>query len=263
MSAKGEEKHFYHQEKTTKQTKLHTSEKIGHKEIKEEKYLEDDDEDNEYKYYAESKTEKIRKNSSDNSHIVSSISHNNKSVLRDISNDSIEEAEEADREFELLMRKPNEGTIALPSNSQAQAIMDGFQINSMNMRDANTGETLWVSRKWTQHDMLSGIMEAHIPKEILDCEGVSREINFSSREQINDFRLEQRIFIHGSCLEEWSFHFGFVIPGSTNSWQQTIYAASRNKMIPAEVLSGNTTIETSFYDGNLLIAKSLIRLYYE
>jgi hypothetical protein len=51
-------------------------------------------------------------------------------------------------------------------------------------------------------------------------------------------------------------------------------------MIPAEVLrsflfsdsffgeiltfcvSGNTTIETSFYDGDLLIAKTLLRLFY-
>jgi hypothetical protein len=28
-------------------------------------------------------------------------------------------------------------------------------------------------------------------------------------------------------------------------------------------LSGNTTIETAFYDGDLLIAKTLLRLYYD
>lgn len=34
--------------------------------------------------------------------------------------------------------------------------------NYMNMRDANTGEILWASRRWTHHDMLDGIMEGLI-----------------------------------------------------------------------------------------------------
>ena len=48
------------------------------------------------------------------------------------------------------------------------------------------------------------------------------------------------------CIEEWLFDFGFVIPNSTNTWQQVIEADEGN-MIPAEVLSGNVTIETSFF----------------
>jgi hypothetical protein len=42
---------------------------------------------------------------------------------------------------------------------------------------------------------------------------------------MNDFRLEQRVFFQGVCIEEWCFNFGFVIPGSTNTWQQSIEAA--------------------------------------
>jgi hypothetical protein len=34
---------------------------------------------------------------------------------------------------------------------------------------------------------------ADIPSKILDCEAVAREIVFSSRELMDDFRLEQRI----------------------------------------------------------------------
>ena len=37
-------------------------------------------------------------------------------------------------------------------------------------------------------------------------------------------------------LLEWFFSFGFVIPGSTNSWQQLIEAAPEAEMMPAEVL---------------------------
>jgi hypothetical protein len=53
---------------------------------------------------------------------------------------------------------------------------------------------------------------------------------------VYDNRLVQRIYLHGRCIEEWFFKFGYVIPGSTNTWQQTIYAAPPDKMIPADVL---------------------------
>ena len=42
---------------------------------------------------------------------------------------------------------------------------------------------------------------ARIPKEILACRAVSREINFSSRELMNHFRLVQRVLLNGSCFE--------------------------------------------------------------
>ena len=58
----------------------------------------------------------------------------------------------------------------------------------------------------------------------------------------------------------WKFTFGYVIPMSVNSWEQTIVAAGQ--MIPPEVLSGNTKIETSFYDDKLLVSKNVIRLFY-
>ena len=58
----------------------------------------------------------------------------------------------------------------------------------------------------------------------------------------------------------WNFTFGYVIPMSVNSWEQTIVAAGQ--MIPPEVLSGNTKIETSFFDGELLVSKNVIRLFY-
>ena len=76
------------------------------------------------------------------------------------------------------------------------------------------------------------------------------------------FRLEQRIFFQGVCMEEWFFDFGFVIPGSTNTWQNTIEAAGGDQMLPAPMLSGNVTIETTFYDGETYLAKCLVRVFY-
>jgi retinal rod rhodopsin-sensitive cGMP 3',5'-cyclic phosphodiesterase subunit delta len=104
---------------------------------------------------------------------------------------------------------------------------------------------------------------ARVPAAILQCKAVSREINFTSIQEIQNFRLEQRVFLQGVCMEEWFFVFGFVIPGSTNTWQSTIEAAEQDQMLPAKMLSGNVTMETSFFDDDFLIAKSLVRLFYD
>jgi retinal rod rhodopsin-sensitive cGMP 3',5'-cyclic phosphodiesterase subunit delta len=77
-----------------------------------------------------------------------------------------------------------------------------------------------------------------------------------------------------------------VIPGSTNTWQSTIEAAEESQMLPPDLLrfgpysarsqvhsdigtfcsfdlrSGNIVIETSFFDGDLFVCKSLVRVFY-
>lgn len=77
---------------------------------------------------------------------------------------------------------------------------------------------------------------ARVPKKILKCKSVSREINFTSKELMEKFRLEQRVMFKGNCLEEWFFDFGFVIPGSTNTWQSVIEAAPESQMMAASAL---------------------------
>lgn len=42
---------------------------------------------------------------------------------------------------------------------------------------------------------------ARVPKKILKCKTVSREINFSSKEQMDKFRLEQKVYFKGKILE--------------------------------------------------------------
>merc|ERR1711990_704311 len=128
------------------------------------------------------------------------------------------------------------------------------------MRDEDTGAILWESADILAYSEVE--QEAHVPAEILQCRSVSRELNFSSEQVVEKLRLEQRVFFQGQCIEEWHFDFGFVIPGSTNTWQSSIEAAGEGKMIPADVLSGNVVIETSFYDGESFVAKSQLRVHY-
>ncbi|XP_010630056.2 retinal rod rhodopsin-sensitive cGMP 3',5'-cyclic phosphodiesterase subunit delta [Fukomys damarensis] len=132
--------------------------------------------------------------------------------------------------------------------------------NWMNLRDAETGKILWQG---TEDLSVPGVEhEARVPKKILKCKAVSRELNFSSAEQMEKFRLEQKVYFKGQCLEEWFFEFGFVIPNSTNTWQSLIEAAPESQMMPASVLTGNVIIETKFFDDDLLVSTSRVRLFY-
>ena len=68
--------------------------------------------------------------------------------------------------------------------------------------------------------------------------------------------------LHGQELEHLYFKFGFVMPNSENSWEQTI-VADRESMVPAEILSGNLTVETHFLMKDTVVNKSHYRVFYE
>ena len=142
------------------------------------------------------------------------------------------------------------------SGKDSDSDEESFRINWMKMRDATTGKVLWEQRTGWDQDHV----DAKVPKAILHCKAVSREINFTSIEQMESFRLEQRILLHGQPFEEWRFAFGFVMPNSTNSWQQVIEAA--DDVLPPDLLSGNVVIQSNFLDGDTLIKQSHVRIFY-
>ncbi|XP_015789661.1 retinal rod rhodopsin-sensitive cGMP 3',5'-cyclic phosphodiesterase subunit delta [Tetranychus urticae] len=144
--------------------------------------------------------------------------------------------------------------------AKPEDILEGFKINWMNLRDARNGEILWESKEDLSKPNREH--EAKVPRDILKCRAVSREINFSSVQPMEKLRLEQKVLFQGKCLEEWYFVFGYVIPNSTNTWQSLIEAAPESQMMPADVLNGNLLIETKFYDDDLLLSTSRVRLFY-
>ena len=149
------------------------------------------------------------------------------------------------------------GSFKMP---RSEDILNGFKVNWMNLRDADTGKILWqgnqdLSLPDVEH-------EAKVPKKILKCRAVSREINFSSVEAMKKFRICQRVLFKNRVLEDWNFEFGFVIPNSTNTWQSLIEAAPESQMMPARVLSGKVVIETKFLDEDLEVSTSRVRLFY-
>lgn len=52
------------------------------------------------------------------------------------------------------------------------------------------------------------------------------------------------------------------MPESTNTWQSVMEAAPESQMMPASVLNGNVIVETKYFDGDLLISTSRMKLYY-
>lgn len=48
------------------------------------------------------------------------------------------------------------------------------------------------------------------------------------------------------CVE-WFFDFGFVIPGSTNTWQSVIEAAAESQMMSASVLRYSIAYQHNLY----------------
>ncbi|GJQ81335.1 putative GMP-PDE, delta subunit [Trypoxylus dichotomus] len=144
--------------------------------------------------------------------------------------------------------------------NRAEEILRGFQVNWICLKDADGGTVFWqgsddLSLPDIEH-------QAKVPKNILQCRAVSREFNFSSKESMEKFRLEQKVLFKGRCLEEWYFEFGFVTAESTNTWQSVMEAAPESQMMPASVLNGNIVIETKFFDDDLLITTSRVRLFY-
>ncbi|XP_050300248.1 retinal rod rhodopsin-sensitive cGMP 3',5'-cyclic phosphodiesterase subunit delta [Anthonomus grandis grandis] len=143
---------------------------------------------------------------------------------------------------------------------RAEEILKAFQVNWVCLRDADTGKVFWQG----QEDIsLPGVEhEARVPKNILQCRAVSREFSFSTKEPLQNFRLEQKVLFKGRCLEEWNFEFGAVPPESTNTWKSIMEAAPESEMMPASVLNGNVVVETKFFEDDLLISTSNVRLFY-
>eukprot|EP00658_Telonema_sp_P-2_P002122 TRINITY_DN10802_c0_g1_i2.p1 TRINITY_DN10802_c0_g1~~TRINITY_DN10802_c0_g1_i2.p1 ORF type:complete len:106 (+),score=26.63 TRINITY_DN10802_c0_g1_i2:161-478(+) len=80
-------------------------------------------------------------------------------------------------DFSSRAMQPTEEPAMVDESSQ-QRITDGFVINWMNMSDGDTGQVHWEST-----NILPSADEeqvAHLPKVLLACNFVGREVNFSS-----------------------------------------------------------------------------------
>ena len=139
-----------------------------------------------------------------------------------------------------------------------EKIKSGFKINLIQMKDGDSGKMMWDCKDW---DFSSPNQIVKISKELLKCKIIKRNVNFSSVEKIEDLELIQNFYLMGELLESSRFKFGFVIPNSTNDWEQII-EAKEDGVLPAEVLSGKLKVETLFLCEGKIIIKNKILIYY-
>ena len=139
-----------------------------------------------------------------------------------------------------------------------EKIKSGFKINLIQMKDGDSGKMMWDCKDW---DLSSSNQTVKISKELLKCKIIKRNVNFSSVEKIEDLELIQNFYLMGELFESSRFKFGFVIPNSTNDWEQII-EAKEDGVLPAEVLSGKLKVETLFLCEGKIIIKNKILIYY-
>ena len=139
-----------------------------------------------------------------------------------------------------------------------EKIKSGFKINLIQMKDGDSGKMMWDCKDW---DFSSPNKTVKISKELLKCKIIKRNVNFSSVEKIEDLELIQNFYLMGELFESSRFKFGFVIPNSTNDWEQII-EAKEDGVLPAEVLSGKLKVETLFLCEGKIIIKNKILIYY-
>ena len=139
-----------------------------------------------------------------------------------------------------------------------EKIKKGFRVNHMQMKNGENGEVMWEVKSW---DLTKEQHTENITKELLKCKTIIRNVNFSSDEKIDELELVQNFYLMGELFESSKFKFGFVIPGSTNDWEQ-IMIAKEDGVLPAEVLSGKLQVETLFLIQGRVLYKNRILIYY-
>ena len=143
--------------------------------------------------------------------------------------------------------------------------MKGIQIKHLRMKDETTGEVFMDDNKWhegNQNLQEGQVREVRFPRSMLQSKTISRMLVFKSQEKIEAMTMAQKMYLGGQLVETLQFEFGFVMPNSENTFEQTIVADVGNVMA-AEVLSGNLVCETYFYSHGQIIHKSSYKIYYD
>ena len=143
-------------------------------------------------------------------------------------------------------------------DEEFEKIKRGFRVNHMQMKNGENGEVMWEVKSW---DLTKESHIENITKELLKCKRIIRNVNFSSVEKIDELELVQNFYLMGELFESSRFKFGFVIPGSTNDWEQ-IMIAKEDGVLPAEILSGKLQVETLFLIQGRVLYKNRILIYY-
>lgn len=135
---------------------------------------------------------------------------------------------------------------------------------------------------------------AHLPASLLRASAASRQVTFASADVLHRLRMAQVMWlrlggpgggpsaaapapVRWLPLERNLERLGFVMPGSTNTWEGIVEsaeaiaeqrggpqaAAAAASRPSASDLSGRLFVETSFSEGERLLARSTLCVWYD
>ena len=131
-------------------------------------------------------------------------------------------------------------------------------------RKGGPGRVLWQRRNLDPAALFGGReVEAHLPASTLAASAVTRQFTFASHCAMRHLFMVQRVLLDDAVVEVFDFDFGFVIPGSTNSWEQIVEADVEGGMLPVETLSGRLRVELQFWDKDVFVGSLVVRVWYD
>ena len=151
-------------------------------------------------------------------------------------------------------------------------LISGYRTHSITLRSMDTGDVLYESTRFFRSFIKSrGAIDDYrcdvekkfvLPKRTLNYRSVLCSVIFSSEESIQNLNCVSDVYLGGAFLERWNTTFGFVIPGSTNTWEMC-FVRSDTDFVSSSVSSGNVVIDSLLRDGEMPIKQFKLRLFYK
>ena len=131
--------------------------------------------------------------------------------------------EDVNPDFVRALTNPTEHFLCRISDNWAKLTFGGFKI-----RDMVSGFTLVeVQDEDVDNETLTDdddpstrVIKYHLGPDFLRLQTVGLTLKFSNGPKpINDMLMIERHYFRGQVIRSYEFKFGFVIPGSQNSWE--------------------------------------------
>ena len=91
----------------------------------------------------------------------------------------------------------NKAQIDEEEDENFKKIKEGFTVNYMQMSDGSKGRIMWEVKS---QDLKRSNHTENITKDLLKCIIITRNINFSSKEAIEELELVQNILFNGRIV---------------------------------------------------------------
>ena len=133
-------------------------------------------------------------------------------------------------------------------------IVSGYTLVEVQDDEVDNGESGTLS---DEDDPSTRVIKYHLGPDFLLLRTVGLTLNFSNGPKpINKMEMVERHYFRGKVIRSYDFKFGFVIPGSTNSWEFIYDLPELSDEERLEITSAPWEVKSDsffFADGKLII----------